>query len=100
MEDAATAEISRTQVWQWMHNNVELTNDQTVTQALVQQLVQEELVHIRSEVGDARMHDGRFDDASALFVRLATADTLEEFLTLPAYPLLDDLTPRVVVTPR
>jgi malate synthase len=97
MEDAATAEISRTQVWQWIRHSVTLTNGKIVTRALVESLIQEELLRITAEIGEARMHSGKFDVASALFIRLASSETLEEFLTLAAYPLLDDLTPRVVV---
>ena len=54
MEDAATAEISRSQVWQWLHNDVELDDGQTVTRDLVERLIDEEMAAIRERVGDER----------------------------------------------
>ncbi|WP_163510030.1 malate synthase A [Fodinicola acaciae] len=75
MEDAATAEISRSQVWQWVHNEVELDTGETVTRELVEQVVQEEL----EKLGDG------FDEARNLFVEVALADDFADFLTLPAY---------------
>jgi malate synthase len=98
MEDAATAEISRTQVWQWIRHHIVLTNNQVVTRQLVTRLIDEELTRIQTEVGEARFREGHFDTASEIFLHLATAEKLEEFLTLAAYPQLDDLTPRVIVT--
>jgi malate synthase len=89
MEDAATAEISRAQVWQWIHHRVRLTDATVVTRDLVLALVESEMTRIASEVGAARIRDGRFADARALFLRTATATTIEEFLTLPAYPMLE-----------
>jgi malate synthase len=84
MEDAATAEISRSQVWQWLHNNVRLDDDQPVTTALVQRLIGEELDTIRTAAGDG-FDAPRYDQAVALFSRVALADDYAEFLTLPAY---------------
>ena len=89
MEDAATAEISRAQVWQWIHHRVRLPDSTVITRELVLRLVESEMARIASEVGDARVRDGRFADATALFLRTATAATIEEFLTLPAYPMLE-----------
>ncbi len=88
MEDAATAEISRTQIWQWLKHRAALDDGRTVTRALVQQLIAEELVRVRQEVGAARFDHGRFGEARALFETVATSDELQEFLTLPAYELL------------
>jgi malate synthase len=85
MEDAATAEISRSQVWQWLHNGVELAGGQTVTRELVERLIEEELAAIRDRVGDEAIHQGRWADARALFTEMALADEYPEFLTLPAY---------------
>jgi len=90
MEDAATAEICRTQIWQWIHHRATLEDGRLVDRALVTQLTGEELTRIRSEVGDARFDKGRFTDARALFDRVALADTLEEFLTIPAYEALHE----------
>ena len=88
MEDLATAEISRTQVWQWVRHRVRLFDDTVVSPEVVSRLVDSEMERIASEVGDARMRSGRFADAKALFLRTATASQLLEFLSLAAYPLL------------
>jgi malate synthase len=90
MEDAATAEISRTQIWQWLAHRATLDDGRTVTRPLVEQLIGEELARVRDEVGSARFARGRFDEARALFTRVATSDQLEEFLTLPAYDILTE----------
>jgi malate synthase len=85
MEDAATAEISRSQVWQWLHNSVELSDGQTVTGGLVERLVDEEIQKIQQSVGDEAFGKGRWDDARSLFTDTALADDFTDFLTLPAY---------------
>jgi malate synthase len=85
MEDAATAEISRSQVWQWLHNSVELSSGDTVTRELVQRLIAEEMAKIRERVGEDAFAKGRWDDALALFTEMALSDDFAEFLTLPAY---------------
>ena len=80
MEDAATAEIARSQVWQWLHNSVTLADGQTVTRELVERLISEELAKVSTE------EDGRrWDEARALFAEMALSDEFCEFLTLPAY---------------
>jgi malate synthase len=84
MEDAATAEISRSQVWQWLHNNVRLDDGQLVTTDLVQRIIGEELATIRQAAGDG-YDAARYDQAVALFSQVALADDYAEFLTLPAY---------------
>jgi malate synthase len=89
MEDAATAEISRTQVWQWLHNARELSDGRTITFDLFRQLFAEEMIRIRQEVGEQRFHTGRFDLAARLFQAIIERDELEEFLTLRAYSYLD-----------
>ena len=89
MEDAATAEISRTQVWQWIHHGAALDDGHRVTGELLQRVIGEEMEVIAGEVGAARVAAGRFREAAALFSRLATAPELEEFLTLGAYNLLE-----------
>jgi len=88
MEDAATAEISRTQIWQWLAHHATLDDGRTVTRPLVEQLTGEELARVRDEVGGARFARGRFDEARALFTDVATSEELVEFLTLPAYDIL------------
>jgi malate synthase len=97
MEDAATAEISRAQVWQWIHHRVQLADSTVITRDLVIALVDSEMSRIASEVGASRIRDGRFADARTLFLRTATATTIEEFLTLPAYPMLEQDAPAVAV---
>jgi malate synthase len=91
MEDAATAEISRAQVWQWLHHKASV-DGAPVTADRFAVVVDEEMQRIRREVGDARFAPGgagRFPEARDLFVRLSTAPAFEEFLTVPAYDLLD-----------
>jgi malate synthase A len=90
MEDAATAEISRAQVWQWLHHQATLEpHGVPLTTDRFAHVVDEEMQRIRRELGDARFHGGRFPQARDLFVRLSTTPRFEEFLTLPAYDLLD-----------
>jgi malate synthase len=84
MEDAATAEIARSQVWQWIHNDVELADGPKVTPELVERLIDEELTKIREALGDA-YDEERFTDAVSLFKEVALADDYADFLTLPAY---------------
>ena len=87
MEDAATSEISRTQVWQWLTHGAALADGRVVTLALVRQVMSEETSALRTQLQDADSLR-RFDDAARIFERLATSDTLEDFLTLPAYETL------------
>jgi malate synthase len=84
MEDAATAEISRSQVWQWIHNDVQLADGPQVTKELVEQIMDEELAKIRAELGDA-FDAPRYEQAVTLFKTVTLADDYAEFLTLPAY---------------
>ena len=84
MEDAATAEISRSQVWQWIHNSVRLDDGQLVTRELAERIIAEESAAIRAAAG-AAFDTPRFEQAAALFSAVALADEYVEFLTLPAY---------------
>ena len=88
MEDAATAEISRAQVWQWLHHNATLADGRPLTLALYGQLLEEEMDAIRGEVGDERFESGHFQRAMRLFDEMIRADDFSEFLTLPAYQYL------------
>ena len=92
MEDAATAEIARSQVWQWLRHGAELTNGERVTAELVQRLETEELEKIRGEIGDDEWFEkeGRPKESRMLFEQVALADDFPEFLTLPAYDYLLD----------
>ena len=84
MEDAATAEISRTQLWQWRVHAAKLDDDRTITPALLQSLIDDEVGKLRTDRADLT----RLDDAALLFTRMIMDDTLEEFLTTPAYDLV------------
>jgi malate synthase len=85
MEDAATAEISRAQVWQQLRHGARLADGRTVERALVRALLAEELARLERELGSAAFRDGRFPLAAELFGRLVEQRELEDFLTLVAY---------------
>ena len=85
MEDAATAEISRAQLWQWIRNRVPLNDGRVVTRELYQKLVPQELEKIRHLVGQARFRNGKFELATQLLNDLSTSQVFEDFLTLVAY---------------
>ncbi len=87
MEDAATAEISRAQVWQWIRHGAKLADGRTVDAALCRAVLDEELAKLRDAAGD-RAEDGRYDDAARLFRELIEAPAFLEFLTLPAYDII------------
>jgi malate synthase len=89
MEDAATAEISRSQVWQWRHNAITLDDGATVTAALVREETEAQLERVRDELGVPAWAASRFATAGDLFLRLVLDDGFEQFLTLPAYDLID-----------
>jgi malate synthase len=88
MEDAATAEISRTQVWQWVRHGAMLAGGQQVTKARVQALIRQESAMLIWTASEKGANPGLLGEASALFERLCLADELEDFLTLPAYEQL------------
>jgi malate synthase len=88
MEDAATAEISRSQVWQWVHNKATIDTGEMVTPELVRKIAEEELGRMREECGDEIFGPGRFREAADLFEDVALAHAFPEFLTLPAYERL------------
>ncbi len=89
MEDAATAEISRTSIWQWIRHGKTLSTGEKVTKALFEEMLDEELQVIQKELGDKRFQSGRFREAAELMRRITTQDELIEFLTIPGYQLLD-----------
>jgi malate synthase len=88
MEDAATAEISRSQVWQWVHHGTKLAEGPTVTAELVRKVRDEELAKIRTAAGEG-YSKGRYEEAAALFDEVALAPSFAEFLTLPGYERLE-----------
>ena len=89
MEDAATAEISRSQVWQWIHHGIAFAEGPAVTAKLVRDVEQEELAKIRKAVGEEPYANGRFEDARRIFEEVALAEDFQEFLTIPAYEHID-----------
>ncbi len=90
MEDAATAEISRAQIWQWIRHPAGHFADGTdVTVELVERALAEELESLRQEMGDEAYAKSKFDQAGELFLSISTAAEFVEFLTLPAYELLE-----------
>lgn len=88
MEDAATAEISRGQVWQWIHHNSVLDDGRAVTKELVRSLITDELVVIAEEIGEENFASMPFNEAREIFQELSLSDDFEEFLTIPAYKIL------------
>jgi malate synthase len=89
MEDAATAEISRTQIWQWLHHGATLEDGRSVERKLVEALIDEEMRAIAEEIGPESFGTGRFVEARALFEELCFSECLAEFLTTRAYEKLE-----------
>jgi malate synthase len=90
MEDAATAEISRAQIWQWIrHPRGVLDDGRKVTVELFRKITEEELAKLRVSLGDEAFSAGNFEHAAQLIDGITTAGTFETFLTLPAYKAID-----------
>jgi malate synthase len=90
MEDAATAEISRSQIWQWTDAGVVFEDGEKVTAELVRQVAADELTAVRDEVGEDAFATGKWTEAYELLLRVTLDADYAEFLTLPAYELLED----------
>ncbi|WP_414504321.1 malate synthase A [Streptomyces sp. NEAU-L66] len=88
MEDAATAEISRSQIWQWVDAGVVFENGEKATAELVRTLAAEQLAAIRAEIGEEAFTSGKWQQAHDLLLKVALDADYAEFLTLPAYELL------------
>lgn len=88
MEDAATAEISRSQIWQWINAGVVFENGKTATADLARKIAAEELAAIRAEIGEEAFASGTWQQAHDLLLTVALDETYEDFLTLPAYEQL------------
>ena len=88
MEDAATAEISRTQIWQWINHQATTDQGQIITLEYVRSLIPSELEKIKSYVGEQAYENGKFKEAIQLFEELISTKDYTEFLTLPAYELI------------
>jgi len=89
MEDAATAEISRAQIWQWLHLKATLADGRVVTPDLFRATLADEMDMVRAAVGEKAFIGGRFGEAIRLFAEMSLSPKFEEFLTLPAYRLID-----------
>jgi malate synthase len=89
MEDAATAEISRAQIWQWIAQKAKLEDGRVVTAELFQALLAEEMAALKTALPASAFETGRFDQAIDIFSRMSLSATCEEFLTLPAYEVLE-----------
>ncbi len=85
MEDAATAEICRSQLWQWIHHNAKMNDGRSVTVKLFKEMLAEELDTIEKEVGSDRFRTGKHDLATDLFTEMITTEEFDDFLTIPAY---------------
>jgi malate synthase len=88
MEDAATAEISRTQVWQWLKHGAKLEDGRLIDGDLFHRIIDEELQRTRAMVGDSRFKGGKYKEAAKLFRELSEARDFADFLTLPAYDMI------------
>jgi malate synthase len=89
MEDAATAEISRAQIWQWIRHKASLADGREVTPELFRQVLDDEMAALRQALPEGAFDGGRFAEAIRIFTEMSLSDSFEEFLTLPAYRALD-----------
>ena len=90
MEDAATAEISRSQIWQWMRSPKGVLDDgRKITRDMFRRMLPEELARVRRELGEAAWNAGRYEEAATLFDEITSSDDYVEFLTLPGYKRLE-----------
>ncbi|BDM63827.1 malate synthase A [Shewanella sp. NFH-SH190041] len=90
MEDAATAEISRTSIWQWIQHQQCLSNGKLVTKSLFRDMLAEEMATVAQEVGEQIFEQGKYAQAAQLLEQITTSDELVDFLTLPGYQLLTE----------
>ena len=89
MEDAATAEIARSQVWQWVRHGARLSEGKVLTGELVRGIVRDELAALCERAGEGHFARGRFEEARGVFEQVALGEEFTEFLTLPTYELID-----------
>jgi malate synthase len=88
MEDAATAEISRAQVWQWLYHRARLNDGREVTGEFLRSVLADEMTKVRTAIGATTYDAGHFEEATELFTDMSLALDFEEFLTIPAYRLI------------
>ncbi len=99
MEDAATAEISRSQIWQWMRSPKGVLDDgRKVTKDMFRKMLPEELSRVRRELGEEAWKAGRYEEGSKLFDEISTSDNYVEFLTLPGYEQLTRVVKKSIET--
>lgn len=95
MEDAATAEISRSQIWQWLNHEIEYVDTKGISrkfnQSVLDQLIDEEVKKIESTIGEERFVAEHYPEATNIFLETATSENLSDFLTLPAYEVLRNI---------
>ena len=89
MEDAATAEISRAQIWQWIKHNAKTDEGINITKKYFKEILSEELENIKDNIGDKNFVEGKFKEATKIFEDLIISEKFEDFLTIPAYKKLD-----------
>ena len=89
MEDAATAEICRAQIWQWVRHGAKLDDGRTVTASMVLEFCSEQMQKLGQELGSEQFEERRFQDAMQILERMMTNADFPEFLTLLAYELID-----------
>jgi malate synthase len=85
MEDAATAEISRAQVWQWNKHQCKTSDGKIIDPMYVKKIVKEEMAQIKEEVGENKFEKGNYERATQMFEEMLLANQFEDFLTIPAY---------------
>ena len=88
MEDAATAEISRTQIWQWIKHQAKLNEETVLTKKVFEEFLNDEISKIINTVNPNNFREGKYGEATKLFFDLTVSDELTNFLTLPAYEYL------------
>jgi malate synthase len=93
MEDAATAEISRSQIWQWLRHSARLDDGRIIDRTLILALLHEEMASARARVGETTWNICRFEESRELFQQLTLADEFADFLTLPAYDRIVTFSP-------
>ena len=85
MEDAATAEISRAQIWQWLKHSTKLDDGRTVNEELFKDILTSEIDILKEVLGDEIWAKGKYEKAVEIFEKMSISPVCEEFLTLPAY---------------
>ena len=85
MEDAATAEISRAQIWQWLKHSTSLSDGRTVTVELFKSILDDEIKGLKGIIGENQWKDGKYEKAIELFEKMSISPDCKEFLTLSAY---------------